>query len=152
MSAEEQLPLVDRWFGAWAPRLGGRGFSSEGVLYATVFAPGKLSPSIDERTVLYPKPDKYVPPEDEHEWAYYSNPGLDFDNSGTIAVYHLTHKVRQRMSESAFEPFDVRLMHVTGARPGGSSTPGSGIPPLVGGIAFLGAAAAVTYAAGLWRV
>lgn len=131
MTATEQLALVDAWLAPWARAMRGAPFNTAGLVYATVFAPGRLGPNANESTLIFAKTT-------ECEGAalrtnpYCANIGLDLDRKGSILMSDLTRTIQKRMREASFAKFAVRLAAEGGNAIDPSPSPPSGPPSLPG--------------------
>ena len=143
MTFVEQMRLVDAWLARWAPTIGNRPWSSAGLVYATVFAPGRLSPSANEQTELFRRPPGDPPKtnEERRKWAYWANEALDTDRDGVIRIGDLTaNLLRLRTHDRRWAPMEIRLVAAGGGSPaGGRKLKG---PAIVGGLFALAFGAA----------
>ncbi len=133
MTAEEQLPLVDAWLSRWTRAMNGAPLRSAGLVYATVFAPARVTPSATEDTVIFAKTVECsdVPPPGRKNPTnksdpYCANISLDHDRKGAILMRDLTRTIENRMREASFEKFRVRMSVEGGATPTGSSSSSDG--------------------------
>lgn len=137
---ERQLDWVRDWFSDWHRKIGNKPFDPDGLVYMTVFAPGRLSPSADDSTVAFVKGSR----------EYAANVGLDFDKDGKITAGDLTHLLEQERFSAGFEPFAVRVADAGGDDPDPFSPPGgSGIGRALG--IGVGCAALAFTAWRFWR-
>lgn len=127
-----QLIYVEEWFASFAGRLHGRPFASPGMVYLTVFAPGRLSPLTTEDTEVFAAPDK----------RYAANAVLDVDKNGVITVGDLSTLIRSKMREPGFEKFRVRLEAAAGG-PIPTTPPSSASSGSSAGFATIGVMVAV---------
>lgn len=105
----DQLPLVDRMFGAISWTKAGRTYDSAGVVYMAIFAPSIMSRGTSPDTVLYTEKDDPA--------AYNGNPGFDRDKSdkkGYIAVSDLIDYLRVVADRPVYRAGLQRLRDATG--------------------------------------
>ncbi len=142
MSAEAQLVLVDDWLRTWAKKIGpGRKFETAGMVYATVFCPGRLSPMCDENTIAFRKVTECTGSALRSD-PYCANSALDvLEPHGVITFADLTETIRRRMREPSFEKFAVRMRHEGGRKP-----PGRALALGAGLVTIAGLAAGAAYA------
>ncbi len=139
MTAMEQLPYVDAWWTREARKRGGAPFSTPGLVYAIVAAPGVLSPTANESTGAYyrPAPGKpghnRPPPSEIGRWKYWANESWDTNRDGVIDVGDFSRVLQGVIASSEFAAFATRVQALGGppAPPfpssgGGSTSPSSG--------------------------
>lgn len=116
LSELAQLEFVRDWFAARRQMIGGRRWDPPGLLYLTVFAPGRLSPTANGSTVAYAAPSS------NYTW----NQVLDTDGDGKIDVDDLTAKMQQIAESAAYAPFRARIEAAGGGSPSSPSSFGRG--------------------------
>lgn len=123
LTAEQQMPYVEKFFVPWAPL----GLGSSGRLYQATFLPGTLKWGSDPSTKIAVKDGTRFPVEAS---AYRDNKGFDADNKGWISVGDLDAAIARSSRGERWNEALARL----GATPKPAIDPGR----TAGAIAVLG--------------
>lgn len=103
----EQLPLVDRMFGAIGWTKAGKTYDSAGVVYEAIFAPARM-------TSRGTTPDVILYTEADDPAAYRGNPGFDREKKGYITVGDLIDHLRVVAEQPVYLAGLQRLRDATG--------------------------------------
>src|SRR5206468_2707240 len=103
LSAEDQLPFVERYFKPFAHF----GLNNIARVYQVVFLPSSLSLGSSPDTVI-------VDQNGVNSGAYPGNRGLDTDNDGTITVGELEQAVERHLTSARWHEIEQRLNGASG--------------------------------------
>jgi len=103
LSADDQLPFVERYFQPFAHF----GLNSIARVYQVVFLPSSLSLGSNPDTVI-------VDQNGINSGAYPGNRGLDTDNDGTITVGELQQAVERHLTSARWQEIEQRLNGASG--------------------------------------